>query len=141
MDSGETVNDAAIENPGLLRRWAAWLRGNAHRQVRGRLRARLPDGTIGWCALGGLEEADPEGVPTLFCRAMERRFLRHVVALNERLSFGEIAEWLTLLADGALSPEEALRLSRPEHLAGPRARSSAVPCLPAAGPPSARPRA
>ncbi len=106
----------AIENPLLLRRWAVWLRGNPRRQARGRLRARLPDGSIAWCALGGLEEADPEGVPILFCAALERRFLRHVVALNERWTFGEIAEWLTLLADGVLSPAEALRVHDPAQL-------------------------
>ncbi len=137
------MNRTAIENPAVLRHWAAWLRANAHRQVRGRLRARLPDGGIGWCALGALEEADPEGVPVLFCRALERRFLRHVVALNERFTFGEIAGWLTLLADGVLSPVQALRLRHPGQLRGAHPRSSppARRRLSAGGPRSAPRRA
>lgn len=94
-----------------IRRWAAWLRASAARQARGSLRRVRSDGTVRVCALGALEEL--AGIrPVLFGARVEARFLRRVVHLNDEAgwSFDQIATWLELIARGALSLDDALRV-------------------------------
>ena len=70
------------------------------------------------CALGALDEL-PNTRWVLFSEATEARFMRHVVLLNDcqGWTFGEIATWLELIADGHLGLREALRVRDPINLA------------------------
>lgn len=101
-----------------LRRWATWLRANAHRQVRGRLRQVMPDGALHWCAIGGLEELRETGSKTLFSRRLEAECIEHVVWLNDRRgwTFPQIADWIDRIADGVLELHEALMVQAASDL-------------------------
>jgi hypothetical protein len=70
------------------------------------------DGTLLLCAIGGLEEVPGSDVPHLFSPEHEELFLRHVVWMNDcrGWTFPQIARWLDLIADGTLTPAEALRV-------------------------------
>ncbi len=100
--------------PTELRLWAAWLRLNAHCQVRGTFRRRQPDGTLRVCAIGALEQIADADVTFLFSPLNEGKFMRHVVLMNDVLgwTFPQIADWLDLVADGALGLREALKIRR-----------------------------
>ena len=91
---------------------------NPDRQVRGTFRKRTPDGWLQFCAIGALEEIAEADVTFLFSPTNEGRFMQHVVLMNDTLgwTFGEIADWLELVADGALSLREALVVRHPEDL-------------------------
>ena len=103
-------------NPRELRRWAAWLRVNEYRQIRGTLRKIGPDGMLLVCAIGALEEVSESEL--LFSSTREDRFMRHVVVMNDCLqwTFGQIATWLELIADGVLGLAEALQVRDPDDL-------------------------
>lgn len=107
-----------MTNASLLRRWAEWLGCNGHRQARGALRRVQRDGSVHWCALGGLEEMSGTDVDVLFCRTLESACLTHVVRLNDEIgwTFVEIARWLECMAEGILQPAEALGIEDPGQL-------------------------
>ena len=96
--------------PTELRLWAAWLRLNAHCQIRGIFRRRQPDGTLRVCVIGALEQIADADVTFLFSPLNEGRFMRQIVLMNDvrGWTFPQIADWLDLVADGALSLREAL---------------------------------
>ncbi len=104
--------------PSELRHWARWLRRNQDRQVRGTFRKRTPEGLLQVCAIGALEEIAAADVTFLFSPTNEGRFMQHVVLMNDSLgwNFCEIADWLDLVAGGALSLREALAVRHPEDL-------------------------
>lgn len=96
--------------PRELRHWARWLRTNPERQIRGTFRRRGADGALQVCAIGALEEIAGSDVTFLFSPTNEGKFMQQVVLMNDSLawSFPEIADWLDLVAEGALSLREAL---------------------------------
>ncbi len=98
--------------PTELRLWATWLRFNAHCQIRGAFRRCQPDGTVHVCAIGALEQIADADVTFLFSPLNEGRFMRQVVLMNDvrGWTFPQIADWLDLIADGALSLREALEV-------------------------------
>ncbi len=98
--------------PAELRLWAAWLRLNAQCQIRGTFRRRQPDGTLRVCAIGALEQIADADVTFLFSPLNEGKFMRRVVLMNDVLgwTFPQIADWLDLIADGALGLREALEI-------------------------------
>ena len=75
------------------------------------------DGTVHWCALGGLEEVRHTGSTFLFSTLLESECMTQVVRMNDTdgWTFPQIARWLDLIADGALSLEEALRVRTPQE--------------------------
>ncbi len=107
--------------PCELRRWARWLRTNPDRQVRGTFRKRAPDGSMLVCAIGALEEIAGTDVTFLFSPTNEGKFMQHVVLMNDSLgwSFGEIADWIDLVADGQLGLRAALAIRQPSDLSAP----------------------
>ena len=107
--------------PCELRRWARWLRTNPDRQVRGTFRKRAPDGSMLVCAIGALEEIAGTDVTFLFSPTNEGKFMQHVVLMNDSLgwSFGEIADWIDLVADGQLGLRAALAIRQPTDLSAP----------------------
>ncbi len=98
--------------PTELRLWAAWLRLNPQCQIRGTFRQRQPDGTLRVCVIGALEQIADADVTFLFSPLNEGKFMRQVVLMNDVFgwTFPQIADWLDLIADGALSLREALEI-------------------------------
>lgn len=107
--------------PFELRRWARWLRTNPHRQTRGTFRKRAADGSRQVCAIGALEEIAGADMAYLFSPTNEGKFMQHVVLMNDSLgwSFGEIADWIDLVADGQLAMRDALAVRKPRDLIAP----------------------
>ncbi len=107
-----------VENPGIIRTWAAALRANAPRQVRDALRRARPGKPPLVCAIGLLDEVPGSETPVLLSSRLEARFMRRVRMMNDWLgwTFPQIADWLDLIADGAMSPREALRVRHPDEL-------------------------
>ncbi len=118
--SFERIGGSEAAAAGDLHRWANWLRRNEARQIRGALCGLAPDGSVLVCAIGALEELSNTR-PVLFSMTRERRFLRRVVLLNDRLgwTFPQIATWLDRIADGRLSLDEALQIRCPSRLPTP----------------------
>jgi len=116
-DSGSTFHSANLHGgietpvqPTVLRLWAEWLRLNAQCQIRGTFRRRQPDGTFHVCAIGALEQIASADVTFLFSPLNEGKYMRQIVLMNDvrGWTFPQIADWLDLVADGALSLREAL---------------------------------
>ena len=118
-DSGDAYDRANVHGgietpvrPTVLRLWAAWLRLNAQSQIRGTFQRRDPDGTLLVCAIGALEQIADADVTFLFSPLNEGRYMRQIVLMNDLRgwTFPQIADWLDLVADGALSLREALEV-------------------------------
>jgi len=97
-------------NVAALRRWSSWLRDHGDRQHRHALRAVVA-GELRVCAVGAVDLCEP-ATRHLFAVHDDARFLRHVVHLNDHMgwSFDEVADWLDLIVEGLVTPDEALSI-------------------------------
>jgi hypothetical protein len=86
--------------------------------LRGALRRFGPDGTLLRCAIGALDEVPGSDVSYLFSPQGDEHLLKHIVRMNDDMgwTFTEIAGWLDLIAEGALSPQDALLIHSPADL-------------------------
>ena len=104
--------------PLELQQWAAWLRLNESRQVRGAFRRRQRDGAVHVCVIGALEEIAAAEATFLFSPMNEPKFMRQVLLRNDSLgwTFPQIADWLDGIADGTISLGRALEVRIPADL-------------------------